>query len=129
VTAEPITTAKPTHRSAVTNGSEVLPGVDGRSTWVRRLRDLIESHIDDLGGLARVTEAERSLVRRIATLTVELERMEARFATNGQATAAELDLYARGAGHLRRMLETIGTKRRPRNVTPGVDAYLADSRS
>jgi hypothetical protein len=32
---------KPQGRSRVSNRSAVLPGVDGRSTWVRRLRDLI----------------------------------------------------------------------------------------
>ena len=77
--------AKPTTRSRVTNGSAVLPGVDGRSTWVRRLRDLISVHIEDLGGDDSISEAERSLVRRAATMTVELERMEAVFAVRGRS--------------------------------------------
>jgi hypothetical protein len=32
---------KPQARSRVSNGSAILPGVDGRSTWVRRMRDLM----------------------------------------------------------------------------------------
>lgn len=115
---------KAAHRSRVTNGSAVLPDVDGRTTWVRRLRDLIEAHIDDLGGEVAVSQAERSIVRRVATMTVELERMEAKFATAGEAKPAELDLYQRTAGNLRRLLEALGLKRRQRNVTPELSAYI-----
>lgn len=121
VLAEP----KPTHRSAVSNGSALLPNVDGRSTWARRLRDVMELHLDDLGGEAMVSEAERSIVRRIATLTVEMERLEAEFANAGGAKAAELDLYQRTSGNLRRLLESIGMKRRPRNVTPDLRDYVS----
>lgn len=125
VPSNPQAEPKPTHRSRVTNGSAVLPGVDGRSTWVRRLRDLIEQHVSDLGGDLAVSESERSLVRRAATLTVELERLEARFAVAGEASAADLDLYQRTAGNLRRLLESLGLKRRPRDVTPVLSAYVS----
>ena len=37
-------------RSRVTNGSAILPGVDGRSVWARRFRDLMGLHLSDLGG-------------------------------------------------------------------------------
>jgi hypothetical protein len=105
-------------RSRMTNGSAVLPGVDGRSTWVRRLRDLIALHLSDLGGEDVASEAERSIIRRASTLTVELERLELAFATQGEATAEQLDLYQRTANSLRRLLESIGIKRVPRDVTP-----------
>src|ERR1035437_9107192 len=95
-------------RSRMSNGSAVLMGVDGRSTWVRRLRDLIALHLGDLGGDDAVSEAERSIVRRVATLTVELERMESVFAVAGEADADQLDLYSRTAGNLRRLLESVG---------------------
>jgi hypothetical protein len=101
-----------------------LPGVDGRSTWVRRLRDLIEAHVGDLGGDDRISEAERSIVRRAATLTVELERLEAKFAVAGEAAPADLDLYQRTAGNLRRLLEAVGLERRQRDVTPDLRTYL-----
>lgn len=109
---------KPTARSRVSNGSAILPGVDGRSVWVRRLRDLIELHVADLGGDGAISEAERSIVRRAATLTVELERMEATFATAGEAEPGALDLYQRTAGNLRRLLESVGLQRRSRDVSP-----------
>src|SRR5690606_15935271 len=117
-------TVKPSHRSAVTNGSALLPGVDGRSVWARRLRDVMALHLDDLGGPMAVSEAERSIIRRIATLTVELERMESVFAQDGKAAAADLDLYQRTSGNLRRLLEAVGIKRRPRDVTPRLSDYI-----
>ncbi|MCO5157571.1 MAG: hypothetical protein M9945_12625 [Aquamicrobium sp.] len=125
VESSTIADGKPTTRSRVTNGSVVLPGVDGRSTWVRRLRDLVALHIIDLGGDEAISEAERSLVRRAATMTVELERMEAVFAVKGEADPKDLELYQRTAGNLRRILESLGLQRRQRDITPTLDAYLA----
>lgn len=106
-----------TNRSAVTNGSALLPGVDGRSPWARRVRDLIDLHISDLGGADAVSEAERSIVRRAATMTVELERMEAGFATTGEASITQLDAYQRASNSLRRLLESVGLNRRARDIT------------
>src|SRR6476646_675049 len=109
-----------TARSAISNGSAILPGVDGRSTWVRRLRDLIALHLSDLGGDEAVSEAERSIIRRIATLTVELERMEVGFAMAGEAQPDQLELYQRTANSMRRLLESVGLGRPPRDITPSL---------
>jgi hypothetical protein len=114
---------KPQSRSRVTNGKSLLEGVDGRSTWVRRLRDLMGLHLADLGGEENTSEAERSIIRRAATLTVELERLELRFALAGEADVADLDQYQRTANSLRRLLEAVGIRRRPRTVTKLAD-YL-----
>ena len=115
--------AKSHARSRITNGS-LLPGVDGRSTWARRLRDLIELHAADLGGEDAITAAEKSILRRAATLTVELERMELGFAQADGADADSLDLYSRTAGNLRRLLEAVGLQRRSRDVTPSLASYI-----
>ena len=106
---------KPEARSRVTNGAVLLPGIDGRSTWVRRCRDLIELHTSDLGGADAVSVAESAIVRRAAVIVVELEQMELSFA-KGQASANDLDLYQRTSNSLRRLLESLGLKRRPRRV-------------
>ena len=103
----------------------MLPGVDGRSVWMRRLRDLIDLHVADLGGVESVSAAERSIVRRAATLTVELERMEGAFALAGEAAPDALDLYQRTAGNLRRLLESVGLQRRQRDITQDVHEYVA----
>jgi hypothetical protein len=115
----------PTSRSRITNGNKLLPDVDGRSTWARRMRDLYLAHVNDLGGVEATSEAERSLARRAATLEVELERREAAFALAGHADPADLDLYARISGTLARLLERAGIKRRPRDVTPSLASYAA----
>jgi hypothetical protein len=76
-----------------------------------------------------VSEAERSIVRRAATLTVELERLEAVFAVAGEAQPDQLDLYQRTANSLRRLLESVGIERRPRDVTPSLRDYIAEKLS
>jgi hypothetical protein len=86
---------------------------------------VISAHISDLGGAENVSTAELSLVRRVATLTVVLEQFETKFANAGAASGNELDDYQRAAGNLRRLLESIGIQRRPRDVTPSLDEYLA----
>ena len=120
---------KPQARARVTNGSELLPDVDGRSAWARRARDLIELHVADLGGSDAISEAERSIVRRAAVLATELERMEKDFALAGSASPASLDLYQRTANSLRRLLESVGLQRRAKDVTPSLHDYLKDKRS
>jgi hypothetical protein len=111
-------------RSRVTNGSVLIPGVDGRSPWIRRCKDIIASHISDLGGIDNCSAAERSIVRRASVMTVELERLEAKFAKAGEADANELDQYARVAANLRRLLEAVGLRRRQRLIQ-SPDEYIA----
>jgi hypothetical protein len=102
----------------VTNGA-ILSGVDGRSTWARRLRDLMALHIADLGGDQNVSEAERAIIRRAAVIITELERMERNFAlSEGAPGVSELEIYQRMANTMRRLLEAVGLERRPRDVTP-----------
>ena len=117
---------KSKQKSAVANGA-LLPGVDGRSAWVRRCKEIIASHYSDVPD---ASVAERSLLRRAAVLTIELERMERVFALAGQASAEDLDIYGRCAGNLRRLLESVGLKRRPRDISNGLsDLWRADQQS
>jgi hypothetical protein len=114
----------PTQRSRVTNGKTLFAqGGDQRSPWARRLRDIMALHVADRGGPDVISEAQRSLIRRAGTLTVELERLEAKFAT-GQAAEGALDVYQRAANSLRRLLEAIGLDRVPKDVTD-LPRYLA----
>jgi hypothetical protein len=112
--------------SRVANGSALLPGgvngIDGRSVWIRRLKEIISDAISDLGGEDNTSSAERSIIRRCAVLTIALEGLELKFAKAGDATPRDLDLYQRTAGNLRRLLESLGLKRRPRDA----DVTLAD---
>ena len=107
------------NRSAVTNGRSLfVEAVDGRLPWARRFRDLIELHLSDLGGRDVCSEGQCSLVRRIAAIEVELERMEGQFAQK-PATPDKLDLYQRMSNTLRRLLDAIGLERKARDVYVG----------
>jgi hypothetical protein len=102
----------------------LLPGVDGRTAWVRRAKELIAEHVSDLGGEDNCSAAERSIIRRASVLTVELERMEVKFALAGAASPEDIDLYARVAANLRRLLEAVGLQRRAKNIGPTLGELL-----
>ncbi len=110
-------------RSAVTNGRRLFVEGDGSSAWSRRYKDLIAAHASDLGGADVLSEAQRSLVRRASAIELELEQMEGRLS---QGEPVDLDAFTRAAGHLRRILETLGLERRPRDITPPLRTYLED---
>jgi hypothetical protein len=111
-----------TVRSAVTNRKRLFVEGGGRSAWARRYRDLLELHADDLGGAGLLSEAQHSLIRRAATLEIECERLEGRLSDGNDIV---LDIYARTASHLRRILETLGIERAKRDVTPALNDYVA----
>src|SRR5438067_11725815 len=100
-------------RSALTNGSTLFLGdIDERGPWCRRLRDLQRAHETDLGGRATLSEGQRTILRRIAMLELQLEMLETRFAENeGAASANQLELYQRTSNSLRRLLESLGLHR------------------
>ena len=75
---------KPTVRSRVTNGRQILAGIDQRSPNARRYRDLVALVAADQGGLDHCSEAKLQLIRRFAALSVQAEAMEAQLA-NGAA--------------------------------------------
>jgi hypothetical protein len=113
---------KDPQRSRVANGSELLPGIDQRSVWVRRCKELIADFTSDAGGYDNTSAAERNIIRRASVMIVELEQIEVRFAT-GQARADDLDLYSRVGANMRRLLESVGLRRRARTIN---EPSLAD---
>jgi hypothetical protein len=116
-----------TNRSAITNGNRQFAlGGDGRGAWVRRWRDLAELHMIDIGDEATLSEGQKSLCRRAATLEVNLEQIEA---VMSEGRGCDLDVYNRLAGNLRRIFETIGLARQPRDVTPTLASYLQARRT
>jgi hypothetical protein len=115
-------------RSAVTNGTVILPDLaDERSSWVRRIRDVIAEFASDF---PEPSAAERTIIKRISTLIVVLEQFESRFANRGEASGNELDDYQRAAGNLRRLLESLGIKgRRAKDITPTLADIAAEIRA
>jgi len=106
-----------------------LPGIDGRSAWAKRVRFFIAQHLSDLGGLENCSEAEKSIIRRASVLSIEMERLERRFALvplDQMVSINELDLYSRLANSLRRLLDVTGLERRSKDITPTIDQYVAN---
>lgn len=116
----------PNARSKVTNGVKLLPGFDGRSAWGRRFHDLCALHARDAGGIDALSEAQVSLIRRASALEVTLENIELDMALGFEV---DLDQYSRAAGHLRRILETVGIKRVARDVSPSLADIIAAHRA
>jgi hypothetical protein len=119
--------AKDRRKSRITNGTRLLLWADGRSAWAKRFKDVIADHISDLGGPDNCSAAERSIIRRAATLTTELERLESKFALTGEASPDEIDLYSRASANLRRLLEAVGLQRRAKDITPSLAEYLHEA--
>ena len=119
-------------KSRITNGSLFAPprvkglSADNRSAWVRRCKDVIAAHLSDLGGEDNTSAAERSIVRRASVMTVELERLEAKFAVAGEASADDLHLYQRMTNTLRRALESVGLQRRAKDIGPTLGDLLTE---
>jgi hypothetical protein len=112
---------KPTARSRVTNGKDLLPGIDGRSTVARRFHDIVTAILVDQGGIDRCAESRLQLIRRFAAAAVIAEQMEARLANGEEINIAE---HAQLASTLVRIAQRIGIDRRARNITPSLPDYL-----
>jgi hypothetical protein len=110
-------------RSAVTSGRQLFVNGDANSAWSRRFHDLVVGHVTDLGGPDLLSEAQFSLIRRAAAIECELERLDARLSRD---EPVDMDSYARVAGHLRRIFETLGLERKPRDVTTLGDLLRED---
>ena len=111
-------------RSRVANGSKLLPLTDGRSVSARRFKDLIQDIGADLGGLEYLSESERQLIRRAALLSAESERFEAQWARG--ETEFDLAMYCTMANNLRRLVETLGLRRIPRDVSKSLADILTE---
>src|SRR5499427_9099754 len=82
--SSPASNGVPRTRSAVTNHSDLLPGLDGRSATARRFRDLVNAFVADMGGVDYCSQIKLGLLRRLAATTVQAEMLEARM-VNGEA--------------------------------------------
>ena len=116
------------YRSRITNGTALLPSVDGNSIWARLVRDTIDAMVAHLGGADHVTETQRMACRRIAVLETELIFQEDRMGQQRLAgrvpEPGELDLYSRLTNTQRRLCECLGWQRVPRDIVPTLEAYL-----
>src|ERR1019366_5263909 len=115
-----IARAKPTACSRVTNGRDILPGVDGRSIIARRYRDISFAIFADAGGVEQCSEARQQLIRRFAACSVIAESMEAELANGKPINIAE---HSQLSSTLTRLASRIGIDRMARDVTPTLQDY------
>jgi hypothetical protein len=112
-----------TNRSAVSNRSRILDGVDGRSAGARRFRDICRSYEAEAGG--QVSEVERDLIRQAAGLTLRAEQVQAAIV---RGEDVDSDQLIRLASTAKRVLEAISSKAAKRKAPAagtGLQAYLA----
>jgi hypothetical protein len=109
-------------RSRVTNGKDVLPGIDGRSPTARRYRDIAVAICIDQGGEDRLSEARVQLIRRFSAAACMAEKLEARLVEGG---AIDINEHATLCSTMVRIASRIGIDRRARNVSTLKD-YLDD---
>jgi hypothetical protein len=109
-------------RSAVSNGSRVLDGVDGRSSAARRFRDLALSFASELGGESALTEPQKALVRHAAALTIQSEALHASIVRGEPVDSEQL---VRVSNTLARTLKDLGILTKAKVVPPSLKDYLA----
>ena len=88
----PFATGSPCLRSRVTNGRTLFVEADGRGPWGRRFRDILAEITNDLGGADLLSEGQRQLARRAATISIACERLEGEAAAGAEIN---LELYGR----------------------------------
>ena len=121
----PFATGSPCLRSRVTNGRTLFVEADGRGPWGRRFRDILAEITNDLGGADLLSEGQRQLARRAATISIACERLEGEAAAGAEIN---LELYGRLTDRLGRALQRLGLERRARDVEPTLTEYLAQFR-
>jgi hypothetical protein len=96
-------------RSRVTNGGSYFVEHDGRGRWTRRFKDILNQIIADVRPAdGDLSEAQRQLARRAATIAIECEKME------GEAAAGrdvDLEVYGKLTDRLGRCFQRLGIKR------------------
>jgi hypothetical protein len=114
--SEPLVGRQRAHRSSVSNGSRLfaVAGLDGRSQTARRFRDLVEIWTSDLGGPDLLSEGQRQLIRRAASLSIMAEAIEADLARD---LAFDVNNYGIVVDRLRRIVETLGLERKAKDVS------------
>ena len=100
-------------RSRVSNGKALFVEADGRGPWGRRFRDVLAEIVSDLGGADRLSEGQRQLARRAATISIACEQLEGQAASGA---AIDLETYGKLTDRLGRTFQRLGLKREPRPV-------------
>ena len=99
-----------------------LADLDGRTRAAQAVSKTMSAIASDLGGNEHLSTGEQQIIKRVALTGAMLEDMAARWLLGEPVDPA---LYATLSNAERRLLETVGLKRRARDVTPSLSQYLA----
>jgi hypothetical protein len=117
-TAEKLPGYEPVPRAL--GGVLSIDALDQRRRPYRRYESIRSAVLADMGGEENVSEVQKQLISKFATLALQLENQEAAALAGNEI---DVDLFGRCAGHLRRIAEALGFKRVPREV-PNLAQYL-----
>jgi hypothetical protein len=118
----PVAARSPYARSSMSNDMlKPLPGVDGRSTWGRRRRDLISALIAELGRPLR--ERDKALIANAASLICRCEQIHVQIANGADVDDDQLIRLSNVSTRLLTLLGLDKTKLKP--VGPTLSEYIA----
>jgi hypothetical protein len=98
-------------RSRLTNGSQLLPGADGRSAASRRYKELVATFSAEICRDAPLSGADLTLVRQAAALTVRSEELQAAVL---RGETADDEQFTRLTNALTRTLNALRRRARPK---------------
>jgi hypothetical protein len=98
-----------------------LDDLDRRTRAYQRATGLRDQLIEDLGGAAQVSIAQRELAERTAVTSAMLVDFEARWLSG---EPIDVNAYFTGQNAQRRNLQTLGLERRHKDVTPSLARFI-----
>jgi hypothetical protein len=114
---------KPKGASRINNGTALFfVGQKQNGAVARLIKDNLQGVLSDLGGAERCSMLETKLARRCAVLDAVCVAMEAKFAAGDEV---DVNLYVTTSNALNRIASTLGLSRRPVDVAPSLEEYLA----
>jgi hypothetical protein len=99
-----------------------LAELDGRTIAAKQAHATISAIESDLGGAENITTAKRQIIESAAVTSAMVADLGSRWLAGEQI---DLALFCTLGNAQRRLFETIGFSRVPKNVTPSVSEYLA----
>jgi hypothetical protein len=76
-------------RAAVANNNGLLPNTDERMWFPKRYKQIVNTIVDQCGGIEQCSEVKLQNIRRFAAVSCLAEQLEARAAAGGKISIAE----------------------------------------
>jgi hypothetical protein len=102
-----------------------LNNLDQRTAACKAARALVDSLTASLGGADMLSAGERQLIERAALLGAIIRDFETRWVAGQQIAMSE---FLAAVNAQRRVLVSLGLRKRARDVTPSLTSYLAEPR-